>query len=488
MVDAPQRPALMADEVDVDVCVIGGGLAGLTTACEIARAGWSVVLLEAGHIAGEASGRNTGFVLPGFAASPDSIISRVGFDRAKDLWALAQGGLDYVRNVIRDEAMPGIDPQDGWLYVSKTDNGDELTRLAGLVGEFGGEIEGWPTDQVRAVLRSERYFHAIHYPRAINIHPLNYALGLAAAAERVGARIFEHTPVLSLDPAGVRKRIVTPHARLRANHVVLAGNLRIAGLMPQIGATLIPITTYVITTASLGPVLREAVGYHGAVSDSDLADNHYRIVGGDRLMWSGRATMWAGNPRRYVRALAADIGKTYPQLGKVAVDMSGPAAWGIRSTACRRSASSVRACGWPAASAATVSTPRRWPAISLLAPSSMAITPGSSLRHSNWSGPAAGSAARSRKFIIGRDAFATRWRSVAPAPARSRAGRPRKADRRMSDEAGPGAAERRQSVAQDAGAMGSAGCGRNGSRQRGNPSARCRHGGVGSRATTDHRR
>ena len=79
-----------------------------------------------------------------------------------------------------------------------------------LVGEFGGEIEGWPTDQVRAVLRSERYFHAIHYPRAINIHPLNYALGLAAAAERAGARIFEHTPALSIDPAGVRKRIVTP--------------------------------------------------------------------------------------------------------------------------------------------------------------------------------------------------------------------------------------------------------------------------------------
>jgi gamma-glutamylputrescine oxidase len=319
MVDAPQRPPLTSD-CDVEVCVIGGGLAGLTTAREIALAGWSVVLLEAGHIAGEASGRNTGFVLPGFAASPDSIISRVGFDRAKDLWALSQSGLDYVRNVIRSEAMPGIDPQDGWLYVSKTDNGDELTRLAGLVGEFGGEIEGWPTDRVRAVLRSERYFHAIHYPRALNIHPLNYAFGLAAAAERVGARIFENTPVLSLDPAGVRKRVVTPQARLRANHVVLCGNLQIGGLMPQIAAALIPITTYVITTASLGPALNQAVAYHGSVSDSDLADNHYRIVGGDRLMWSGRATMWAGNPRHYVRALTADISNTYPQLGKVVVD------------------------------------------------------------------------------------------------------------------------------------------------------------------------
>ncbi len=319
MVDAPHRPPLTVD-LDVDVCVIGGGLAGLTTAREIARSGWSVVLLEAGRMAAKASGRNTGFVLPGFAAGPDSIIRRVGFERAKDLWALSHGGVEFVRNAIRDEAMPGIDPQDGWLYVSKTDNGDELTHLAGILGEFGGEIEGWPTEQVRAVLRSRRYFHAIHYPRAIHIHPLNYALGLAVAAERAGARIFEHTPALSIDPAGVRKRIVTPQARLRANHVVLCGNVGIAQLMPQIAATLIPVTTYVITTAPLGTSLAEAIGYRGAVSDTELADNHYRIVGGDRLMWSGRLTTRGRNPRRYVRALTADIKKTYPQLGDVIVD------------------------------------------------------------------------------------------------------------------------------------------------------------------------
>ena len=319
MLDAPSRPPLAGD-LDVEVCVIGGGLAGLTTAREIARNGWSVVLIEAARIAANASGRNTGFVLPGFAASPDSIIGRVGFERAKSLWALSQSGLDYVRNAIRDDALPGIERQDGWLYVSKTDNGDEFTHLAGLIGEFGGEIEGWPTEQVRSVLHSERYFHAIHYPRAINIHPLNYALGLAAAAERAGARIFEHTPALSIDPAGVRKRIVTPNARLRASHVVLCGNVHIASLMPRIASTLIPITTYVITTAPLGPGLGEAISFRGAVSDTDLADNHYRIVGGDRLMWSGRATTWARNPRRYVRALTADIEKTYPELGRVAVD------------------------------------------------------------------------------------------------------------------------------------------------------------------------
>jgi glycine/D-amino acid oxidase-like deaminating enzyme len=318
-VAAPRRPALTID-LDADVCVIGGGLAGLTVAREIARKGWSVVLLEAGRLAARASGRNTGFVVPGFTAGPDSIVSRVGFEHAKDLWTLSQSGLDYVRSAISDDAMPGIDPQDGWLYVSKTDNGDELTRLAGLIGEFGGEIEGWPTDRVRAVLRSERYFHAIYFPRAINIHPLNYAFGLAAAAERAGARIFENTPALSIDPAGVRKRIVTPHARLRANHVVLCGNLQIGKLAPYVGSALIPLTTYVITTGPLGDRLKGVIDYWGSVSDSDLADNHYRIVGGDRLMWSGRATTWRGNPRRYVRALTSDIERTFPALGGVGVD------------------------------------------------------------------------------------------------------------------------------------------------------------------------
>jgi glycine/D-amino acid oxidase-like deaminating enzyme len=319
MADAPRRPQLGVD-LDVDVCVIGGGLAGLTAAREVARRGWSVALIEAERIAANASGRNTGFVLPGFAAAPDSLIARVGLAQTKDLWALAQAGLDYVRDAIRDDAMSGVAAQEGWLYVSKTDDGDTLMHLVQLLGELGCEIEGWPTDRVRAVLRSERYFHAIHYPRAIHIHPLNYALGLAAAAERAGARIFEQTPALSIDPAGVRKRIVTPAARLRASHVVLCGNVQIAALMPQLAAALIPITTYVVTTGPLGPRLGEAVRYGGAVSDSDLADNHYRIVDGDRLMWSGRVTTWRGNPRRYLRSLTADIKKTYPQLGDVTVD------------------------------------------------------------------------------------------------------------------------------------------------------------------------
>ena len=318
---APERPPLGAD-LDVDVCVIGGGLAGLTAAREIARSGWSVALLEAGRLAGGASGLNTGFVLPGFAAEPARLIDRVGFDQTRTLWSLAQTGLDYVQNTIAAEGAAGIDPQPGWLYVAKSDNAEEMLHYGELLGRLGCDVEYWPAERVRAFLHSERYFQAIHFLRAFSIHPLNYALALAAAAERDGARIFENTPALSIDPAGVRKRIVTPHARLRADQVVLAGNVELRGLMPRLAATLIPMTTYVITTQPIGARLGEAVAYRGAVSDTDLADNHYRIVGGDRLMWSGRVTVWQRDAQHYVRALTGDIEKTFPQLGPVAAEFA----------------------------------------------------------------------------------------------------------------------------------------------------------------------
>jgi glycine/D-amino acid oxidase-like deaminating enzyme len=232
MVPARERGPLTFD-LDVDVCVVGGGMAGLTTARELARRGWSVALLESQRIAWNASGRNDGFVLPGFAQSMDKIVSRVGLDHAKALWGLSVMGLKYVRTAIAELRMPGVAPMAGWLKVSKVDNGDEVLADVQLYGqELGAEVEGWPTERERDVLRSMHYFHALHLPQAFHIHPLNYALGLAEAAHAAGVRIFEDTQALTIDPAGVRKRVTTPSGRVRANQIVLAGNVHLeAGIV-----------------------------------------------------------------------------------------------------------------------------------------------------------------------------------------------------------------------------------------------------------------
>jgi glycine/D-amino acid oxidase-like deaminating enzyme len=311
-----ERPRLTYD-LDVDVCVIGGGLAGLTTAREIARRGWTVAVVEARRVAWNASGRNCGFVVPGFGADVRGMVERIGLERAKALWALSEAGLEYVRTTIRDTEMPGVDPVAGWLDVSKIDNGDELLTIASLLQDFGAEIEGWPTERVRAALKSDFYFHAIHYPTAFHIDPLNYAHGLANAALAAGAMIFEETPALAIDPAGVRKHVITPKGRLRAPHVVLAGNAYLGGLAPSLADTVMPVTGYVAVTAPLGERLGEAIAYNGAVSDTRLSDFHYRIVDGDRLMWAGGAGVWPPSPQRAAKRFKAAIARIFPQLGPV---------------------------------------------------------------------------------------------------------------------------------------------------------------------------
>lgn len=316
-VDGPARARLTV-ELDVDVCIVGAGLAGLTVAREVARLGWSVVVLEAKSAAWSASGRNTGVVLPGFAVSADALIERVGLDHAKALWARSEAGAEYVRNAARD--MPGAAlSESGWLHVSKTDDTRALAHEAALLaGEFGAAVEPWPADRVREALHSPCYFHGLHYPRGFSLHPLNYALGLAAAAEAAGARIFEDTPVLEIDPAGVRKRVVTQHSRVRASHVVLAGNVHMTELVPQFASTLLPIFSTVVVSAPLGDKLNEAIRFPGAVGDdAGLVGHHHRVVDGNRLMWSGRSTVRLGKPQRGADALLRRIKRTYPALGGI---------------------------------------------------------------------------------------------------------------------------------------------------------------------------
>src|SRR5581483_5422432 len=128
----------LTQDIDTDVCVVGGGLAGLTTALELARRNYPVVLLEARQIAWSASGRNTGFVLPGFAQDPSIVADRVGLEQTRKLWNLSEQGLDYVRRAIAEHRMEGVDPADGWLNISKIDNALEIAADVELMRDTLG--------------------------------------------------------------------------------------------------------------------------------------------------------------------------------------------------------------------------------------------------------------------------------------------------------------------------------------------------------------
>nr|WP_049769310.1 FAD-binding oxidoreductase [Nitrobacter hamburgensis] len=314
----PQRARLTVD-LDVDICVVGAGLAGLTVALEAARTGASVVVLEGRHVGWNASGHHLGTVMPGYALPLPDLIARVGFDDAWELWSLSQQGADYVRAHAAENVIPGLALSEGALEVSNVDAGDRLIgHLQMLSEDFATEVEGWQIDRVRDTLRTGRYFHAVHYPRAFQIDGRRYVHGLAELAGNAGARIFEETPVVSIDPFGIRKRIVTPQARLRASHVVLAGNVHLGGALRRLSDTLLPVWRHAAVTAPLGARLAEVMTFQGSVIDTDGID-HFRIVDGDRLMWAGPETTWEARPERHVGAIRRRIRTIFPQLGTVEI-------------------------------------------------------------------------------------------------------------------------------------------------------------------------
>src|SRR6478735_9870573 len=311
----PDRSRLSFD-LDVDIAVVGAGVAGLSVALEAARLGASVAVLEGRHIGWNASGHQLGTVMPGYALPIGELIARVGFEDTRELWLLSKQGAEYVRATASEDLIPGIALSEGALEVSNVDVGDQLISRLQMLGEdFETEVEGWQVDRVRAELKTDRYFHGVYYPNAFQIDGRRYIHGLAALARRAGARIFEDTPVVSVDPSGIRKRIVTPSARLRASHIVLAGNVHLGATLRRLSETLLPVWRYAAVTAPLGERLTEAITFKGSVTDTDGID-HFRIVDGDRLMWAGPETTWAARPERFAPAIARRIQTIFPQLGR----------------------------------------------------------------------------------------------------------------------------------------------------------------------------
>ena len=255
-------------DLDVDVCVIGAGLAGLTVAREVARRGWSVAVLDAGEVAGGASGRNAGFVSPGFAERIDAIVDRVGLPRAKELWALS---FPASTTSAARSARP-VCPASSRAMAACRSGAPTMSRDCSSMPRCCASISVRTSRRGRPIrcarcCAARYYFQGIHFAQAFHIHPLNYALGLAADAEKHGARIFQNTQATAIDPAGVRKRVQTPadwcgHG-MSCSPAAPSSADRWRSLRPCCRSR--PMG---MTAKPLGEKLFEAVRYSGAVGDT----------------------------------------------------------------------------------------------------------------------------------------------------------------------------------------------------------------------------
>ena len=327
--DADKPRAPLATQEEADVAVVGGGFAGLHTARLLAQQGQRVVLLERRRIGWGASGRNGGFVGPGFAQRSGALIDRLGLDHARQLYAQSRRGVAIVREAIAGFARPDMLMGSGKLSVSRTDQGAGFAdRTRRLADQLGASFEPWETSRVRAVLATARYHQAIHDPTSFHIHPLNFALALAADIERQGGKIHEGTEGDQLTRDSGAWRLRTQRGGVRARHVVLAGNADLGAVHPRIARAVLPVATYVAVTGKLGPRLDEAIRWTGAISDTRRAGDYYRIVDRDRLLWGGRITTDTTEPRRLRDMMRRDILSVYPQLGRIDIDHAWPGIMG----------------------------------------------------------------------------------------------------------------------------------------------------------------
>ena len=319
---APARPALAGD-ANVDACVIGGGYTGLSAALHLAERGYKTLLLESRRIGWGASGRNGGQLNTGLRKGPSELVAMFGPAEAKRLFDLAEEAKAIVRDRIRRHAI-ACDLKTGSLYVAyKRSDPEWMAREV----EIQREVFGYAASRLLSKaeleerLASRRYYGAIADTGGGHLHPLNYALGLAAAAESAGARLCEDSTAVSLTPGEVR----TPAGRVKARYILLGCNAYLDGLEPRIAGKIMPISNYIIATEPLGEAgARALIRDDVAVCDTKFVVDYFRCSADNRLLFGGGETYSPRQPRDIARFVRPYMLRVFPQLADRRIDH----AWG----------------------------------------------------------------------------------------------------------------------------------------------------------------
>ncbi|HET7202128.1 MAG TPA: FAD-binding oxidoreductase [Steroidobacteraceae bacterium] len=324
---APDRPAL-AGEVEADVCVVGGGIAGCSTALHLAERGYKVVLLEGQRVAWGASGRSGGQAIVGFSCSQETLVRQVGRGDARRMFDLTVEAQELIRSLV---ARHGIDCDLHWGHLHtaiKPRQVDELrAHQEELERDYGYGGTRWlDRDELRQVLVTDRYLGALRDDRSGHLHPLNYTLGIAAAAEAAGAQVYEQAEVVGLDH-GTTVRVRTKAGpSVRAKQVALCCNAFMdARISKHLRDRIMPVGTYIIATERLGQARIEALLRENvAVSDVNFVLDYFRRSDDHRLLFGGRVSYSGRDALDTARATRVRMLKVFPGLADAKIDY----AWG----------------------------------------------------------------------------------------------------------------------------------------------------------------
>ncbi len=318
----PERPVLQG-ESETDVCIIGAGYTGLSTALFLLEKGFKVTIVEAAKVGFGASGRNGGQIVNSYSRDIDVIERTVGPKQAQLLGQMAFEGGRIIRERIAQHGIQ-CDLKDGGVFAANTPKHmKHLESQKKLWERYGHtQLELLDAKRIREVVDTDSYVGGMLDMSGGHIHPLNLALGEAAAVESLGGIIHEQSPAIRIE-RGANPVVHTPGGRVKAKFVVVAGNAYLGNLLPELASKSMPCGTQVITTEPLSDELaRSLLPQDYCVEDCNYLLDYYRLSGDKRLIYGGGVIYGARDPADVEAIIRPKMLKTFPQLKDVKIDFA----------------------------------------------------------------------------------------------------------------------------------------------------------------------
>ena len=318
---SPERLPLKGD-AHIDICIVGAGYSGLSTGLHLVEKGYKVAIVEGARVGWGASGRNGGQIVNGLNASLQTIKKRYGSDTANFVAGLVQEGGEIIRERIKTYDIQCDLKEVNVVAAFTGAHMRELENRLKLWADYGiKNQEMLDKEQLRAHVNSNAYVGGVIDHSGGHMHPLNLALGEAAAFEKLGGVIYENSPVIHVDTGAAKPVVKTRDGSVTCNTVVLCGNAYLDHVVPTLTSRVMPVSTQVMATEPLGEQsARDLIPTDVCVEDVRYILDYYRLSADNRMLFGGGLVYGGTDPSDIRAKLQPNMEKVFPQLKGTKID------------------------------------------------------------------------------------------------------------------------------------------------------------------------